>query len=58
MQMNKQPDFRVRLLAQLVLSAMLAAGAETSFAQDAVDLGTVQSTADDSSVTNSPASAP
>jgi iron complex outermembrane recepter protein len=56
--MNKQPDFRVKLIAQLVLSAMMVAGTNASFAQNAVDLGTVQSTADDSSVTNNPASAP
>ncbi len=58
--MNGQPDFRVKLLVQLVLGTMLAAGANASFAQDTVDLGTVQSGAGDASATssNNPASAP
>jgi len=58
--MNGQPDFRVKLLVQLVLGTMLAAGTNASFAQDTVDLGTVQSGAGDASATssNNPASAP
>lgn len=43
--MSRQADFRVKLLVQLVLSSILVAGADTAFAQSAVDLGRVQVTA-------------
>ena len=58
--MKVQPDFRVKLLVQLVLGTMLVAGANASFAQDMVNLGTVQSGAGDASAasSNNPASAP
>ena len=58
--MNGLGNFRVKLLTQLVLGSLLIAGAEMTFAQDAVDLGTVQSGAGDTSATsaNNPASAP
>ncbi|MEO6146597.1 MAG: TonB-dependent receptor [Sulfuriferula sp.] len=58
--MNRQHDFRVKLLVKLVFGTMLVAGANASFAQDAVDLGTVQSGAGDASAVSSsnPASAP
>jgi iron complex outermembrane recepter protein len=58
--MNRQGNFRVKLLVRLVLSSILAAAAEGSFAQSAVDLGQVQVTGTGSSEANtkSPASAP
>lgn len=56
--MNTTPNFRVKLIAQLVMSATLAAGASYAFAQDVVNLGTVQSTADNTSSSTNPASAP
>jgi iron complex outermembrane receptor protein len=56
--MNTQPNFRVKLLAQLVMSAMLATATTYSLAADVVDLGTVQSTADNAAASDNPASAP
>ena len=57
--MNKPANFRVKLLVQLVLSSILVVAADASFAQDSVDLGTVQAGASNSSDTTSdPASAP
>lgn len=50
--MNMLPNFRVKLIAQLVMSATLAASASYAFAQDVVNLGTVQSTAESSTSTN------
>jgi len=57
--MSKRPDFRVKPLVQLVLGTMLVTGANVSFAQDTVDLGTVERGAVDASATHSkkPASA-
>ncbi|MES1999229.1 MAG: TonB-dependent receptor [Pseudomonadota bacterium] len=58
--MNSLTHFRVKLLVRLVLGSLLIAGTDMTFAQDAVDLGTVQSSADDVSEAsaNNPASAP
>ena len=55
---HKQLNFRIKQLAQLVMSAILATGATVAFAQDVVDLGTVQSTAENASASNNSASAP
>ncbi len=58
--MSRQPDFRVKLLVRLVLSSILMAGADASFAQTVVDLGRVQVTGINSSEdsANNPESAP
>ncbi|HUW37255.1 MAG TPA: TonB-dependent receptor [Rhodocyclaceae bacterium] len=42
--MNRQSDFRVKLLVQLVLSTFLVTGADASFAQNADDVARVQVT--------------
>ncbi|MDR3390886.1 MAG: TonB-dependent receptor [Sulfuriferula sp.] len=60
--MKKQANFRVKLLLRLVLGTLLVAGANTTYAQDAVDLGSVQTdtgdtSQDDSGSTGNPASA-
>ena len=47
--MKKEFGFRKKLIAQLVFGSLLAAG--NAFAQDAVNLGTVQSSAGDGGVT-------
>lgn len=56
--MNTQPNFRVKLLAQLVMSTMLATATTYASAADTVNLGTVQSTAENASASDNPASAP
>ena len=58
--MNRQANFRVKLLVQLVLGSLVVMGARSSLAQTSVDLGTVQSGAGGSSEAgaNNPASAP
>lgn len=47
--MKKEFGFKKKLIAQLVFGSLLATG--NAFAQDAVDLGTVQSSAGDAGVT-------
>ena len=58
--MNSLTHFRVKLLVRLVLGSLLIAGTDMTFAQDAVDLGTVQSGSGGSPEAggNNPASAP
>ncbi len=56
--MSRQPEFRVKLLARLVATSLLAAGANLSFAQATVDLGRVQVTGSAESNADNPASAP
>lgn len=48
--MQVRVNFKLKRLTQLIISAALISAAQGSFAQDAVDLGTVQSTAGDSTV--------
>ncbi len=58
--MSNQYGVRVKLLVQLVLGSLLVAGADASFGQDAVNLGTVQTSAGSPAVTGAgnPESAP
>ncbi len=57
--MSSSHGFPVKFLVRLVLSGILVAGAEASFAQGTVDLGTVQSGSGGSETGgNNPASAP
>lgn len=56
--MNMLHNFRRKRLVQLIMSTILAATATQTFAQDVVNLGTVQSTAENASTGNNPASAP
>jgi len=48
--MSHQFDFKKKVIAQLIMGGLLATGVNASFAQTAIDLGTVQSSAGGSGI--------